>query len=1165
MRKKSLHKVLVFLLFILISTTSYSQDSVRFVVNNPDQCFPGNSFSFSSTVSSGIVSVRWDFGDNTSSTNQSPTKSYTEARDYNVTLIGTDGAGINYYSSRKITVHPLPIMNFAVYNGGVVGSTFNFVSTSSITAGFIAIHNWNFGDGTADVGSNVNKSFVTPGSYAVSLMGTSAAGCTNTITQNIVVTPPAPSNGGGATPNTTQASFSVNDTSQCLSGNSFAFTNTTQGSFSYKWYFGNGDSSTANSPVFSYTTSGDYNVTLVATDAAGIKYYHSVKVTVDAMPVMDFNVFPSGVNGTGYTFSSISTIAAGFIQTFNWNFGDGSVATGQNPYKEYLTIGTFNVSLQGISEKGCTTSITKPVGINKSNVARVPASFTINDSLQCITGNSFTYTNTTPINGDEVYAWDLGNGTTAATRNASITYTTPGHYIVKLTVIRNSDTASTTQQVTVYPKPTVNFKILEKQSNGNAYTFIDSSFAGFGNLTYFWDLGDGTTSTLSNPIKEYAGAGTTYTIKLVVTNTEACTDSISKTITTCPKIITTDFTIQQHVICENGNRFSFINNSQTSTTGGSTTTYQWLLGDGSTATTVDVLNKSYDSANDYNVKLIVTNTLGACTVKDSVTKTITVYPKPKVGYVLYLNTVLQNIVAGDTLQLCNNGGTAGGGHDFQYISNASIKRGQMLYNWDFGTNNLTYREGNNTFVNPRIIFRENGLFPVKLKVTSLEGCTDSFTHYVHIVEMGNPEITITEQARQPYQYPQISAQLTSIPPVGQFTYAWSTNGSTQVLSSTNANQVFNFTRFIGGTNQNVSLNISNGAGCSVTINKTFNSIVQPFAFPISATFNGFNTGGQPQYSFQFNGGVQETQSVSLNGNVNFGDGSSTSFSNSNPSANFVAHAVNGRAYTSSVANDTATVTFRLVNNNGNLDSTVSTKISVFAHPLAKVAMRVVPRSIPSNPDMFYIRDTSTIAFGNLFSGVTRTLIVRVSETNGNSTTNTFNFPSGSTTRELATVAVSAPVGTYTVSIDLRYRFTNIFKPYNANLGEATAGYFSTSSSGFGYTTFSSGSGSIGTANVVYVGRGGVTSNIIPDAPFTVHPNPANSFVNITYAPGNTTAVNINVYNNLGNLVKTQRETVALAATQTTRVDVSSLPSGTYRVEVVNSNGLQRIGSSTFIK
>lgn len=1171
----------VFLLFVaavFTGLTLSAQNAVNFTVNNAEQCLPGHSFTFTNSSTGTFASYSWNFGDNTTSTVATPpAKIYAQSGDYNVTLIGTDASGNTSTIVKKVTVHPLPVMNFAVYNGGTAGSTYNFVSQATINAGLISINAWNFGDNTVDTGANVNKVFASAGTYPVKLTGITLAGCVDSVTQNIVVAAAPPSNTNNA------VSFTVNDSAQCINVNSYSFTNTSTGNFaSYSWNFGDGTSSTLqNPPTKVYAQSGDYNITLVGTDFSGKTYTIVKKVTVNPLPVMNFAVYNGGTAGSTYNFVSQGTINAGLISVNAWNFGDNTVDTGANVNKVFASAGTYPVKLKGITLAGCADSVTQNIVVAAGLPIVIPpppapptnsfrASFTINDSLQCITGNSFTFTNTTPVIGGEVYLWELGdNVTTRTTRDANFTYTTPGHYIVKLRVVRNGDTAITTQQVSVYPKPTVNFRILEKQSNGKAYTFIDSSFVAFGNPTYFWDLGDGTTSTMINPTKEYAGAGTNYTIKLVVTNTEGCADSLSKTITTCPQITTTDFTIQSTTVCENGNSFNFTNTSVATTTGGSTVSYRWLLGDGSIATTQNIANKTYDSAGDYNVKLIVTNTLGTCTVTDSIAKKITVFPKPKVGYVLYLNTALQNIVAGDTLEICNNGGTPGGGHDFQYISNSTLKRGQMLYKWDFGTTNLTYREGNDTFVNPRIIFQQNGLFPVELKVTSLEGCVDSFTHYVNIIDLGNPNFTVTDGVREAHQQPLITAQMTTVPPPGNFTYTWTTNAAALLPAIfTSHTTPFTFERRIAGVTQNVSLTISSRTGCSVTRTRNFSSLVQPRIANLSATFAFFDpTTGRPQYNVTAVGLVHEMQNISLTSTLNMGEGSPIIRNNPNDQNEVVITQITPFTYSTSFPDDTATISFRVVNNNGNLDTIRTLRVPVYATPHAKIGLRVVPRATPLGSDVYRVSDISTIAFGDLLSFERR---FTIQTRNGVNILNewVYVFPPGVSSASLPDFDIALAPGSYTFHVRLEYIQTDPTRMIDITKSIATASYDPGTGTGNGYTAFGTNNNGNGTGNpptIIVNANGGIASNSITEVPITVHPNPAVSYVNLRYAAKRTDNVTINIYNNTGVLLKTQRELITFSGFQTTRVNVSSLLPGTYIVQVINANGSKRIGSATFLK
>ncbi len=838
---KNFYLSFLFVATFFLCNNLQAQTRASFTVNSLEQCINGHNFVFTNTSTGVFNSYSWDFGDNTTSNLTSPSKVFTEPRDYNVTLIATDTTGTHHYFSQKITVHPLPVMSFAIYNGGFVGSTFNFVSTSTISSGHIASHTWDFGDGTSASGSNVNKIFATDGSFPVMLSGVSAAGCSSSVILSIPVAAAPPSGGGGgsnnppggggsnppgggsnpAPPATNPLSFTVNRNSHCLDGNSFEFTNTTQGNFTFKWFLGDGDSTTASNPTKSYTNSGDYQVTLVGTDENGIKYFFS--------------------------------------------------------------------------------------------------------------------------------------------------------------------------------------------------------------------------------------------------------------------------------------------------------------------------------------------------------RTITVFPTPKVGYVLYLNTALQNIVANDTIQICNNGGTPGGGHDFQYISNSSIQRGQMLYRWNFGTTNLTYREGNDTFVNPRIIFRENGLFPVKLTVRSLEGCTDSFTHYINIIDLGSPDFTITEAPRAPFERPQITAQITTTPPAGNYSYRWNTNavpGLDPIFG--NHTTPFQFTRVTGGVNQTIQLRVSSSSGCSVTTTKTFNSLVQPSIVHMASVFNGFEpTTGRPMYHITAVGSINEFVNISLTSHLNLGEGAPVVTNSSTP--NVITQLTN-YTYSNAFPNDTATINFRVRNNNGNVDTISTMRFPVYAAPHAAIALRVIPRVLPTGSDTYIIRDTSTIAFGSLLA-FERRYVVQILAPN-NTVINQWDYvlPPNTPLNALPQFAISNPPDSYIFKVYLEYRNPHPNRFVDPAKAYALATYVPITNSGSGFTTFSSSDNATTNPQVIVVNAAGVTTaNSLPELPLTVHPNPATSYANVSYTPGNTSHVIINVYTNNGALVKTQREVVAFSGGQTTRLDVSSLPPGTYIVQVLNSTATKRIGSATFIK
>jgi len=925
------------------------------------------------------------------------------------------------------------------------------------------------------------------------------------------------------------ASFSVNNTNQCITGNSFSFTNTSTGLLTYNWDFGDSTYSTNTNTTKVYSIAKDYNVTLIATDTSGIKYYYSQKITVNPLPVMSFNVLAGAITGTSYNFISTSSVTSGYITSYQWSFGDGTTATGPNPYKSYSAIGTYNITLTGTTNAGCTNSITTPVTINISNVANAPAAFTVNTIDQCFTNNNYVFTNTTPVNGNEIYLWEFGDGTTATTQNAQKNYSAAGLYIVKLTIIRNNDTSRASQQVSVYPKPTVNFTALSSQSEGKSFSFLSTSSVAFGTPTYFWDFGDGSTSTLSNPTKLYAATGS-YNVKLIVTNTTGCADSSTQTITTCPTITAGFTATSTGGVCTYNNSYSFTNTSNASS---GTTSYSWSFGDGTTYSGNTPPSKSYNVFGDYVVKMVATNTNGSCIVKDSTTQYITIYPKPKVDYTLYLNTELQTLNVADTLKKCFTNG-----NDFSFISTSSIGRGIMLYKWDFGTTAITYRDGNDTFVNPRIIFQTDGLYPVKLKVTSLEGCTDSITYYFKLVTPPIPSFTSIIHYSTPDSLYVPSVQLnntTVYSGVSTIHYEWSDGGyNNATLYNTNA---WNPTYTKGG-NYTITLKaVADGiAGCENSVSNNIQFYVKP-----SAEFNiasyAYDASGNPLLTFNNISNLTET-SPSLSYLWNFGDGATS-------------NAVNP-IHTYSSANGITNVTLTVTNNNGGLQNSITHTVFVAAKPTAIIGVHI-DTVITAGGTTYYIqpKNLSTIPSGSIaITNWTYTIqspIGTIASTYASGDIATGTLPTQ--------IAISAS-STYQISI-------NLTVTSNLGMTDATTAIVG-SATNSGYTTFSNTpiSNTLPSlSNVLSVNN---RTAALTTVPLVIYPNPAQSFINVNFAPGSTKYATINIYTTTGALLLSQKEIINNIIYHKAKVNVSALQKGNYFIEIIDAT-LNKIGSALLKK
>ncbi len=177
-----------------------------------------------------------------------------------------------------------------------------------------------------------------------------------------------------------------------------------------------------------------------------------------------------------------------------------------------------------------TWNVTMTSGVTCSDQVTVTftnpqAGFTYNGN-QCVTGNSYNFTNTGSSGVGITYSWSFPGGTpssSTAQNPTGITWSTPGSYTVTQTVTQGSCTATYSQIITVYPNPTATITPTNVTCygacNGSA---IASGSGGSGTYTYQWNTG--ATSQSINSL-----CPGTYTV--TVTDAYGCRGTASVTIT----------------------------------------------------------------------------------------------------------------------------------------------------------------------------------------------------------------------------------------------------------------------------------------------------------------------------------------------------------------------------------------------------------------------------------------------------------------------------------------------------------------------------------------------------------------------------------------------------------------------------------------------------------
>lgn len=224
--------------------------------------------------------------------------------------------------------------------------------------------------------------------------------------------------------------------------------------------------------------------------------------------------------------------------TYNWNFGDGTTASGRTATKTFSAARSYTVTLTVIDFAGSSASTAQSVVV--ATVAAPTVTLTVSPNPPLV-DQAATFTATaTPATGHSIasYAWTFGDGTSATTTSPTVqkTYTARGTYLATVTVTDGvGQTGRATSSFTITSTGvTASFTSSPTSPvTGQTVQFNGSNSTGTGGSTidkWEWDFGNGSTAEGRTASVAYATVGT-YVVRLTVTDSSGRTGTTTQNVT----------------------------------------------------------------------------------------------------------------------------------------------------------------------------------------------------------------------------------------------------------------------------------------------------------------------------------------------------------------------------------------------------------------------------------------------------------------------------------------------------------------------------------------------------------------------------------------------------------------------------------------------------------
>lgn len=630
---------------------------------------------------------KWDFDDGSPiSTLQNPVHTYTSEGTYNPKLIVenlTNGCIDSMIGVIQIEGIEASFSVDTTFGCNPVTVAFTDLSYKAIS------YSWKFGDGFTDAADSPGHTYTAPGYYDVELRVQNSLGCIDdtVIAQQVSVYEP-------------QVAFQAVPAQGCapLLVNFSNNTTSLAPVVAWQWNFGPpGATSTLQSPDYTYTTPGSWDVELTATDSIGCTQtvVKPGEVFV-SQPIPDFfALYPINCPNNPVTFTNTSS---GSGLSYLWDFGDNSTSGAFSPTHTYTAPGTYTVSLTVTDFQGCDSTITL---VNYITIADPLISLTPDTTfadcpplLVNFTGNGLS------PHPFSTWNWDFGDGGTSAGQNPSHIYVDPGSYTVTLTATAPSGCSAsfTAPSLIDINGPTGSFTIAPT----SACPLVPLTFTATSATAkiFTWDFNNGVLGSGQTTNYGYPASGV-YLPLLILEDSVGCVVVVpnSQPVTIQP-VPQASFIQSQTTLCDTGT-VAFTN---TTVSTNPVTSISWDFGLGLGTSAQNNPSFFFGAIGNYDVRLIVENVFGCA---DTVIKP---------GLVVVAEPPNAELSLSDTIGCAPFAVT---------FTDVSIPGSSPVLSrqWASGQTPPTF----SSFPQPTFVYTQPGVYLSVLEVTDQNGCVDSDT------------------------------------------------------------------------------------------------------------------------------------------------------------------------------------------------------------------------------------------------------------------------------------------------------------------------------------------------------------------------------------------------------------------------------------------------------